>query len=285
MLTISQPFNWAFRRRVMAVALGLSGLLQVHAQQPSPSAKYQRNAADSSDRRPDLGLSRSKLKGLLFEQRKAALQANVAYNNARLAREIAEIGIEQYFECNFPQELATADAEIKQAESDLKRAEDRLEWVRNNSYKGFPPDGSVISGELNVKKASFALQQALSKKKVLVNFKKDKRVKELKGEVDTARSNEVAKKAAWALEKLKESAIEQQMAQWQVMVANCGEMKGPSSRSVRGAFRKEARAVVREIPIRQLATGVRSARSGSAGLPVMARGVAEPHAAGNETRG
>jgi hypothetical protein len=62
-------------------------------------------------------------------------------------------------------------------------------------------------------------------------------------------------------------------------------MKGPSSRSVRGALRKEARAVLREIPIRQLATGVRSARSGSAGLPVMARGLAEPHAAGNENRG
>jgi hypothetical protein len=131
----------------------------------------------------------------------------------------------------------------------------------------------------------FALEEALSEKKVLVDFKKGKRVKELKREVDKARSNELAKKAAWALEKLKESAIEQQVAQWQVMAANCGEMKGPSSRSVRGAFRKEARAVLREIPIRQLATGVRSARSGSAGLPVMTRVAGKSHAPSSGNRG
>jgi hypothetical protein len=270
--------NTAGQAVIDAVALSLAFLLP---RQATESGSSRQNAEPSAGKSADAQGVRARWRN----QQIVARKAEAEYHNARLTREIAEIGVEQYIECIFPQELASVDAEIKRAESDLKRAQDRLDWVRNNSYKGFPPDGSAISDELGVRKASFALEEALSKKKVLVDFKNGKRVKELKGEVDKARSNELAKKAAWALEKLKESAIEQQIAQWQVMVSNRGEMKGPSSQSVRGAFRKEARAVLREIPIRQLATGVRSARSGSAGLPVMARGVAESHAADNENRG
>jgi hypothetical protein len=137
--------------------------------------------------------------------------------------------MQQYLECIFPEELAAADAEIRPTESELKRAEDRLDWVRNHSYKGLPPDSSAISEELSVKKARFALEQALSQKKLLVDFKKDKRVKELMGDFAKARSNELAKKAAWELEKQKESAIEQQLALWQMTLANRGEMNGPST--------------------------------------------------------
>jgi hypothetical protein len=260
-----------------AVALSLAYLLPLQAAESGSSTQ---NAQPSAGKSADAQGAKARWRN----QQIVARKAEAEYHNIRLAREIAEIGIQQYIECIFLQELAIADAEIKRAESDLKRAEDRLDWVRKNSYKGFPPP-SAISDELSVKKARFALEQALSTKTVLVDFTKGKRIMELKGEVDKARANELAKKAAWELEKLIESAIEQQIGQWQVIFAKCGEMKGPSSRSVRGAFRKEARAIVRAIPTRQLATVVRSARSGSAGLPVMARVAEESHANGNENRG
>ena len=217
------------RTAIEAISLSLACLLPLQAAESGVSTP---NAQSSAGKPADAQSAKSRWRS----QQIAARRAEAEYHNSRLAREIAEIAIQRYVESIFPEELATADAEIKQAESDLKRAEDRLDWVRNNSYKGFPPDGSVISDELGVKKTRFALEQALSKQTVLVDYKKDKRVKQLKSEVDKARSNELAKKAAWELEKLKESAIERQIAQWQMTVANCGEMKGQSSRCVRGVF-------------------------------------------------
>jgi hypothetical protein len=162
-------------------------------------------------------------------QQIVARRAEDEYHNARLAREIAEIAVQEYIECTFPQELANVDAAIRRAESDLKRAEDQLAWARSNSYKGFPP--LLTTDQLSVKKARFALEHALSKKKVLVSFTKDKTSKELTDQVDRARSNELAKKAVWEIEKLKESALEQRVAQWHVMVVGRRTIRGASSRS------------------------------------------------------
>jgi len=170
-------------------------------------------------------------------QRFVVRKAEAEYYNSRLAREIAEIEIQQYVECIFPQELANANAEIKRAESDLKRAENRLDWLKNNSYKGFPRSPRTTD-ELGAKKARFAREQALSKKLVLTEYAKTKRTRELNAEADKARSVELAKKRAWELEKSKQSVIEQQIAHWQPVFAKRGEVL--RSLSVHGAFRDEA---------------------------------------------
>ncbi len=69
-----------------------------------------------------------------------------------------------------------------------------------------------VSEELTLKKARFALEQAESKKKVLVDYTKGKTIKELKSEVEKARSDELAKKATWELEVSKEKKLERQIA-------------------------------------------------------------------------
>ena len=137
--------------------------------------------------------------------------AEAGYHNARLAREIAEITVLEYQEGLYSQEIATADGEIALAEADLQRSQDRLDRVRRMLEKGFIPVYPKYVEELSVKKAQFALEQALSKKEVLVDYTRPKRIKELKGDVEKARSNELAKKAAWELEKSKESALEREV--------------------------------------------------------------------------
>ena len=99
----------------------------------------------------------------------------------------------------------TVEGEIKLAESDLSRAEDRLDWATRMFEKGYVSMATKVSEELNFKKAQFTLEQAQSKKKVLVEYTKDKTIKELESEVEKAHSDELAKQATWELEKSKEN--------------------------------------------------------------------------------
>jgi HlyD family secretion protein len=134
--------------------------------------------------------------------RLTALQSATAdYKNARLTREVAEIAVKEYVEGIFVQDKAMAEDEIKLAQSDLSRSEERLDWATRMSKKGYVSKASAISEDLNLKKAQFALEQAESKLKVLLDYTRAKTIKELDSEVKTARANELLKKAT--LEQLK----------------------------------------------------------------------------------
>jgi hypothetical protein len=111
------------------------------------------------------------------------------YEIAKLTRELAGIAVEEYEEVNYPRDLATVGAEIKLAESDLARSEVKL----------------------NRKKAQFSLEQAQSKRDVLIKYTKGKTIKELESAVEKARLDELAKEAAWDLEKAKETELERQL--------------------------------------------------------------------------
>jgi beta-lactamase regulating signal transducer with metallopeptidase domain len=143
-------------------------------------------------------------------QQVIARKAEYDYQNARLTREIAEIVVIEYEEGIFKQDLATVEGAIKLAETNLSRSKDRLEWARRMLKKGFVPPATVTSEELTFKKARFALEQAQSMKKVLVDYTKGKTIKELKSEVEKARSDELKKKRTWEREKSKESALERE---------------------------------------------------------------------------
>jgi hypothetical protein len=148
-------------------------------------------------------------------QQIAASKAQAEYTNARLKREIAELAVLEYEEAVYWQDLATVDGEIKLAESDLKRAEDRRDWARRMFDKGFITEATKVTEELSLRKARFALEQAQSKKLVLVSHTKSKTLEELNREVERARSNELTKKAALEREKIKEAELQSQLGQSQ----------------------------------------------------------------------
>ena len=60
-------------------------------------------------------------------QQFATRKAKASYEIARATLELAEIAREEYEEIIFPRDLAIADGEVKLAESDLRRSEDRLD--------------------------------------------------------------------------------------------------------------------------------------------------------------
>jgi HlyD family secretion protein len=141
-------------------------------------------------------LDATDLQDRLISQRITIASAEADVQNARLAREVAEIAVVEYKEGIFLQEHVTVAGEIKLAESDLIRAEETLEWSRRMFEKGYQSLAAKIADELRFKKAQFALEQAQSKRKVLVDYTKGKTIKELTGAVETARARELAKQAA-----------------------------------------------------------------------------------------
>ena len=153
----------------------------------------------------------AELRARLRAQRLATRKAKASYEIARLTRELAELAVEEYEKVTYPWDLATVGGEIKLAESDLARSEDRLEWAKRMFEKRYVSQAQKASEELNLKKARFALEQAQSKLKVLTQYSKGKTVKELGREAEKAKSDELAKEAAWKLEKAKEIELARQV--------------------------------------------------------------------------
>ena len=92
----------------------------------------------------------------LRAQQLATRKAKALYDIARSNRELAEIAIEEYEEITYPKDLATVAGEIRLAESDMTRSQDRLDWARRMFDKGYVSDATKKSEELARKKAQFA---------------------------------------------------------------------------------------------------------------------------------
>ncbi len=136
---------------------------------------------------------------------------------AKLKRELAESALKEYEQGLFVQEKATLEAELKIAQVELKMAQehvpeanDRAAQIKQAS-KGSTYDlvnefrfsDQVVLAELLARKALFTVQQAESKQKVLLEYSKHLRIKELEGELEKAKSEELAARATRDLEESK----------------------------------------------------------------------------------
>ena len=156
-------------------------------------------------------LDSASLNDSLTNQKIATQGAEASFQNAKLTREVAEIAVKEYEEGIFLQDKATCEGEIKLAESDLARSSDRVDWAVRMYEKGYVSKAAKVSEELNFQKAKFALEQAESKLHVLLDYTKGKTIKELRSEVEKARSDELAKEQTFQLEKTKEAKLVKQI--------------------------------------------------------------------------
>jgi HlyD family secretion protein len=162
-------------------------------------------------------LDASALNDLLTNQRIATKVAEAGYQNAKLTREVAEIAVAEYEEGVFKQDLQTIKGEIALAQKDRQRAEERLEWAKKMKDKGYVSSSGVIAEELGLAKALFDVEQVTTKKAVLERYTKDKTIKQLKSEVEKCRSDELAKKATFELEKAVENRMETQLKNYRIV--------------------------------------------------------------------
>jgi RNA polymerase sigma factor (sigma-70 family) len=173
------------------------------AKQPMPTTAQapQPDISKSATGQPAVAELRSRLRA----QQLATRRAKAFYQIARLTRELDELAVEEYEEVIYPRDLATVRGEIKLAESDLAGSKDRLKRANSKAVK--------VSAELDYQEARFALEQAQSKRAVLVDYTKGKTDRELRDAVDKAGVAELEKKAIWDLEKSKEIELERQLRQ------------------------------------------------------------------------
>ena len=195
----------------LGIATGGASVYVRDSQEPSPKSggPPSTSPATAIERapRPATAESRANLRA----QRLATRRARAASEIARLTREIAELAIEEYEEVGYPQDLATAEGQIKLAESDLGRSQDRLAWSGRMIEKGNVSKSVKHADELAVERARFDLEQAGTSRKVLVDYTRRKTIKALQVEVEKARADELAKGATWDLEKAKEVELEPQL--------------------------------------------------------------------------
>ncbi len=156
-------------------------------------------------------LDSATLKDNLKNQEITTKQASASYDQAKLTREVAEVAVKEYVEGVFKQEKETIDGEIALAQADVTRADERLKWSVKMEEKGYVSKSARMSDELSLKQFQFKLEQAQTKMDVLLKYTKDKTIKELKAEVEKARSDELAKEATLGLEKDKEAKLVRQI--------------------------------------------------------------------------
>jgi HlyD family secretion protein len=213
--------NFAVAAVVFGIAAGGGSLYVCGSQEPAtkqgsaasekprtdPPRKAASRTVKSMTPETAIDLTRARLRA----QRLAARKAKAHYEIAMLTRELAEIAVEEYEDVRYPRELELVKGEIQLAKTDLRRAEDRLEWARRMFDKGFVSRAQKASEESNLKKSIFGVEQAESKRKVLVDYTKGKTLKELHSEVAKARSIEQDEKKAWEFEEARAAELELQV--------------------------------------------------------------------------
>jgi hypothetical protein len=116
--------------------------------------------------------------------------------NAELNLQVAELALAEYREAVYNAEKATVLGEIALAESEKKRAEDRLEWSNRMLARGAVSKDQNIADAVGLEQTKFALEQAQTKLDVLEKYTRDKTLKELQTEVERAKAAQQARQAA-----------------------------------------------------------------------------------------
>ena len=92
------------------------------------------------------------------------------------------------------------------------------------NVKGYVSKSQLTAEDIALQKALVALQQAANKRSILEKYTKDKTIKELRSEVEKARSDELGKKATWDLETAKTERLERDIARCKMDAPADGEL-------------------------------------------------------------
>jgi RND family efflux transporter MFP subunit len=175
-------------------------------------------------------LDSAALKDTLVNQTITTHAAEAAYQNAKLAREVAELALVEYTEGILKQERSTLKTSIASAETAIQTANVRLERTRNvqkrvkeaMAMKGKAATPADMVAELDVEdrleaavqrleRERLALDQAKTKQDMLEKYTSRKTINGLKVEVEQKRADELAKMTAWRDDKSKEAKVRKQI--------------------------------------------------------------------------
>jgi HlyD family secretion protein len=167
----------------------------------------------------------AELRDRLGNQEIVVSGAGAEVHGTRIAREVAVMALREYKEGDFLQQLANAEGQIKLTESKLSSAEDHVEWSGRMFAKGYVSMAEKVSGELALKHARFALEEAQSQKKVLVDYSRERTTKALTGAIELARARELAAQAVLERERSLQMKLADQIDRCKVKAPLAGRVK------------------------------------------------------------
>ncbi|MFI5454405.1 MAG: sigma-70 family RNA polymerase sigma factor [Isosphaerales bacterium] len=174
-------------------------------------------------------LDSASLKDQLINQKITTESARDQFENSRLTREVAELAVVEYVEGIFKSDLAEVNDDVKIAETVLALDQEELNEVRaDTAVKKL----AIKRLELAVFRAQVALKREQSRLKVLVDYTKPRTVRQLRSDVEKARSDELPKKAIWQLEMAKEQKLKHQIAGCTIVAPRDGILVYDSESSI-----------------------------------------------------
>lgn len=150
------------------------------------------------------------LQDALTNQMIGVKAAEAAYRNAKMNREVAEIGVKEFVDGISKEDIEQADAAIAQATADRLHAEDQA-----NTSKSEDSQHALGEAQINERKAK-------AKKAILVKYTEVKDRKELESEVFKAKEEELMKEAALMREKLKAEKLRREIEECKVVAPIAG---------------------------------------------------------------
>ena len=156
-------------------------------------------------------LDSATLRDNLVNQEIATKRAKADYDQTVKTLEVAKIAVNEYLFGTFPSDKQTAEGSIKLAESDLIKAQDRLEWSNRMTKIGYVAASQNQSDKLAKDKAQYTLEQSQRQLEVLIKYTKTKQMTELQANVEKATSDMLAKQQTFELEKTKQEKLEKQI--------------------------------------------------------------------------
>lgn len=135
---------------------------------------------------------------------------------------VASISVTEYVEGTYHQELQTADANIIIAKENLKSAQNILEHSERMFRKGYINQLQLETSRFSVQRSQLDLDSFLTARKVLTEYTKSKRVKELESLRDSALAAMMAQKAATELEQAKLERLSEQLKRCTIVAPQPG---------------------------------------------------------------
>lgn len=170
---------------------------------------------------------------LITQQTITRAEADAAFKKAEADLLVAEIGIEEYTEGTFQQELKKAESNIVIAELAVKQAQNILDYTQNMFRKGLKTQLEKQASEDSLKRAELDLDVYTSERGNMIKYTKRKMVTELVSTRDAAEKAAEAKRQAYELEKTKLVRLQQQLKNCVITAPQAGMVLYANDRSRR----------------------------------------------------
>ena len=156
-------------------------------------------------------LDKSNIEDQLNSQKMNFEKANAARIQATEDYEASQLAVNEYKQGTFIEEEKKADADIRIAQENLRSAENFLAFTKKMVRKGFATSLQREADEFAVERAKLELEAAETRKNVLVEFTKQKTLKDLEAKREAAAAQARANQSAFDLEKVRLERLEKQL--------------------------------------------------------------------------